>query len=54
MDLQFVLGHLGISCYWQQLSDAGFETWKELKDITEADMYGSNPGIHMTVLILDV
>lgn len=43
MDLQFVLDHLGISLYWQQLFEAGFETWEVLKDITEADMYGSTP-----------
>lgn len=43
MDLPFVLGHLGISLYWQQLFEAGFETWEVLKDITEADMYDSTP-----------
>ena len=43
IDMLFVLGHLAISCYWQQLFDAGFETWDVLRDITEADMYGSTP-----------
>ncbi|KAL2060947.1 hypothetical protein VTL71DRAFT_8999 [Oculimacula yallundae] len=38
MDLQFVLAHLGITCYWPQLFEAGFETWEVLKDITERDM----------------
>lgn len=43
MDLQFVLARLGIICYWQQLFDAGFETWENLKDITERDMYVRRP-----------
>lgn len=54
MDLHFVLGHLAISCYWQQLIDAGFENWEVLRDITEADMYAPTPGIYTTVLIQDV
>ena len=38
MDVQFVLANLGITCYWQQLFEAGFETWETLKDITERDL----------------
>ncbi|KAB8293999.1 hypothetical protein EYC80_009463 [Monilinia laxa] len=38
MDLQSVLNRLKIQCYLHRLINAGFDTWDELKDITEADM----------------
>ncbi|KAJ5052225.1 uncharacterized protein L3040_001983 [Drepanopeziza brunnea f. sp. 'multigermtubi'] len=38
MDVQLILGHLGIACYWAPLCEAGFESWEVLQDITEADM----------------
>ncbi|EKD19673.1 hypothetical protein MBM_01625 [Drepanopeziza brunnea f. sp. 'multigermtubi' MB_m1] len=38
MDVQLILGHLGIACYWAPLCEAGFESWEVLQDITEADI----------------
>lgn len=56
MDLQFVLSHLGVTCYWPRLFEAGFETWEILKDITEKDMNGILSWLHYvtTCLIADV